>query len=190
MAIWARPRWWPTSSPVADQPAARGSSTSSPAARSSGIHSCMQTLPRPGVECNPSQFGRACSSTVSVILERMPAPATSKGRPVTPLPHGHAPRGCRSNHSIDRWRVASGAQFALASPKGPPRCQRHGTTSRPTTTGWRDDPGSRSDCQARHRRRSSPTMPELTGAGILVQGGSPGADKFIEELDSGVDFIA
>ncbi|GEM_PF-3227789 len=40
------------------------------------------------------------------------------------------------------------------------------------------------------RLRSAPAMPELTGAGILVQGGSPVADKFIEELDSGVDFIA
>jgi hypothetical protein len=40
------------------------------------------------------------------------------------------------------------------------------------------------------RLRSSPAMPELTGAGILVQGSSPVADKFLEELDSGVDSIA
>jgi predicted MFS family arabinose efflux permease len=46
------------------------------------------------------------------------------------------------------------ASVSLASPKGPPRCQKHGTTSRPTTTGWRDGPGSRSACQARRCRRA------------------------------------
>jgi hypothetical protein len=33
-------------------------------------------------------------------------------------------------------------------------------------------------------------MPELTGAGILVQGGSPGVDKSFEELEAGVDFAS
>jgi hypothetical protein len=44
-----------------------------------------------------------------------------------------------------------GQEVSLASLKGPPRCQQHGTTSRPTSAGWGDDPGNRPCCQVRRR---------------------------------------